>query len=290
MTKKRKFKDLIEHNKWLKKVPNTLTICNSLCGFGAIINTLHVYNKTESAPEAVFAFSAWLILFAMIFDALDGFAARIFNAASMHGIQMDSLADMVTFGVSPAVIVAIMGHRYSAEIPYDYNYVWAAGGIYIGCAALRLATYNVHAILEHKSDGKFYGLPSPGGAAAICSLVLLYSLKPGELTQLLPFLPLYTAFLGFLMVSKVRYAHIGKWVQASKRNKWRFIVIAAVLVSLVWQPVAQFWRKETADIWFPQFLVVAIINIYVLSGPVSALLIKMRLMKDPTAILHPEAE
>ena len=71
---------------------------------------------------------------------------------------------------------------------------------------------------------------------------------------------------------------------------WRFIVIAAVLVSLVWQPVAQFWRKETADIWFPQFLVVAIINIYVLSGPVSALLIKMRLMKDPTAILHPEAE
>jgi len=285
MTKKRKFKELIENNKWLKKVPNTLTIGNSLCGFGAIINTLHVYDGTNSAPEAVFAFSAWLILFAMVFDALDGFAARIFNAASMHGVQMDSLADMVTFGVTPAVMVAIMGHRYSAEIPYHYNFIWVASGIYLGCAALRLATYNVHAILEHKSDGKFYGLPSPGGAAAICSLVLLYSLKPGELKQIIPFLPIYTAFLGFLMVSKVRYAHIGKWIQASKRNKWRMIVIALVLGSLIWQPIAQLWRKETADIWFPQFIVVAIINLYVLSGPVTTLLYKLKLLKDPTAVL-----
>jgi len=285
MTKKRKFRELIENNRWLKKVPNTLTICNSLCGFGAIINTLHVYDGTNSAPEAVFAFSAWLILFAMVFDALDGFAARIFNAASMHGVQMDSLADMVTFGVTPAVMVAIMGHRYSAEIPYHYNLIWVASGIYLGCAALRLATYNVHAILEHKSDGKFYGLPSPGGAAAICSLVLLYSLKPGELKQIIPFLPIYTAFLGFLMVSKVRYAHIGKWIQASKRNKWRIIVIALVLGSLIWQPIAQLWRKETADIWFPQFIVVAIINLYVLSGPVITLLYKLKLLKDPTAVL-----
>ena len=285
MTKKRQFKELIENNRWLKKVPNTLTICNSLCGFGAVINTLHVYDKTGSAPEAVFAFSAWLILAAMIFDALDGFAARIFNAASMHGVQMDSLADMVTFGVAPAVVVAAIGHKYSADIPYHYNYVWIACGIYLGCAALRLATYNVHAILEHKSDGKFYGLPSPGGAAAICSLVLLFSLKPGELKQILPFLPIYTGFLGFLMVSNVRYVHIGKWIQASKRNKWRIIVIVLVLASLIWQPISQFWRKETADIWFPQFIVVAIINLYVLSGPVTAVLIKLKLLKDPTAIL-----
>ena len=106
---KRNFKSILERNRWLKAVPNALTLCNSLCGFGAILYTLLVYDTamaTEMGVEEIFAVSAWLILFAMFFDAFDGLAARVLNATSMHGIQMDSLADMVTFGVAPATLVS----------------------------------------------------------------------------------------------------------------------------------------------------------------------------------------
>ena len=208
---KRNFKKLLEDNKWLKKVPNTLTICNSLCGFMAILYTLQVY-ESPKLPEAVLATSAWIILFAMIFDALDGFAARIFNAASLHGLQMDSLADMVTFGVAPVVVVAVMAHSLREMSPYQYFVVCALCSLYIGCAALRLATYNVHAILEKKNGDKFSGLPSPGAAAGICSLVILYGTKEDEIRQIVSILPFYAATLGLLMVSNVQYGHAAKWM------------------------------------------------------------------------------
>lgn len=112
---KKNVRAFLERNRWLKGVPNSLTICNSLCGFAAIINTLRVYEVMTSSDGSIdsaeiLAMSAFMILFAMVFDAFDGFAARILNAASMHGIQMDSLADMVTFGVAPATLIVVMTH------------------------------------------------------------------------------------------------------------------------------------------------------------------------------------
>ena len=107
---KGKFKQFVERNRWLRFVPNSLTLGNSLCGFAAILYTLRAYEGRD-LDLGIFAVSAWVILCAMIFDALDGFAARIFNAASMHGVQKDSLADMVTFGVAPATLVAIFAHK-----------------------------------------------------------------------------------------------------------------------------------------------------------------------------------
>ena len=172
---KQKFKNLLERNRWIKGIPNALTLCNSLCGFASILLTLQAY-KYSDQPELmadIFAWSAGMILFAMVFDALDGFAARILNAASMHGIQMDSLADMVTFGVAPATLVAVMAHNiHHIDALREYLPICILCAVYLGCAALRLATYNVHAIVEKKSSEKFSGLPSPGGAAAICALVI----------------------------------------------------------------------------------------------------------------------
>src|SRR5690606_20434438 len=110
--------------------------------------------------------SAWLICFAMIFDMLDGWAARILNARSLHGMQMDSLADMVTFGVAPAVIVAVMAHTQELDV-LPYMWVWVLSSIYLGCAALRLALYNVKALNKTDDDGKseeFHGLPTKGAA------------------------------------------------------------------------------------------------------------------------------
>ena len=244
-----------------------MTLCNSLCGFGAILYTLLVYDtatSSEQGIEEILAVSAWMILFAMVFDALDGFAARILNAASMHGLQMDSLADMVTFGVAPATLVAVMAHSMNEFKPNQFIVIWALCAIYLGCAALRLATYNVHAILEKKSSDKFSGLPSPGAAAAICSLVILYSSKQGEIKQIVAILPIYAACLGFLMVSKVPYMHFGKWLFSVRRHKKRLLILLLMLVAIAISPA---WTAA------------ALINGYVIWGPIAAIATKLGLLK-----------
>lgn len=270
MNKKGKFKEFIRTNKWFKGVPTTLTICNSICGFIAVIYSFHVYDvKNPASPESILAISAWIILFAMVFDALDGFAARIFNAASMHGMQMDSLADMVTFGTAPPILVAVMVFKLRELQQYQYIILWVFCAIYLGCAALRLATYNVHAILNKKSGEKFNGLPSPGAAAAVCSLIIYYSMKSGEIKQILQFLPFYAGILGVLMVSNIKYHHIGKWIQSTRRNNKRLFVLIAALIFLVVNP---------------QFCIVFLINAYVLSGPILYIAKKMGLFKEDIQI------
>lgn len=266
---RRNFKKLLENNKWLKRIPTALTICNSLCGFGAILYILHVYSD-ESNPAHVFAISAWIILGAMIFDALDGFAARIFNAASMHGLQMDSLADMVTFGVAPAVVVAVMAHRLRDLKTTDFYFIWCLCAVYLGCAAYRLATYNVYAMLEKKKSDKFSGLPSPGAAAGVCSLVIYYSISSKELKQILNILPVYAAFLGLLMVSNIRYIHIGKWIQSVRKNFRRLIILILVLAAIVKWPANS---------------IVIIINLYILSGPFTEFFIRRQERKEHNRFL-----
>lgn len=223
----------LKRNEWLKAVPNTLTVCNSLCGFAAILNTLQAYKDTKD-PASVFIVSSWMILGAMVFDALDGFTARIFNAASLKGIQMDSLADMVTFGVAPAVLVAVMAHVYSAT-RYGYCLAWIFCAIYLAAAAHRLAQYNVQTMVEKKSAQKFYGLPAPGGAAAICSLVFLFGrYDPGH--YFVKILPFYLGILGLLLVSKIRYQHMGKWLETLKRNRKRQGVLLLFIICFILSP------------------------------------------------------
>ncbi len=260
-----KFREFINRNRWFKYIPNSLTLCNSLCGFGAILYTLNAYLEyKQSGMINVYAISAWIILFAMVFDALDGFAARIFNAASMHGLQMDSLADMVTFGVAPAVIVAIMAHCLREMRQSQYLIVWALCAVYMGCAALRLATYNVHAMLEKKSGDKFSGLPSPGAASGICSAVIFYSTAykgtPENLEKLAWILPVYAAVLGLLMVSNITYPHVGRWLQSVRRNYRSLALLLTILILIV---------------VFRTIAIVVIINVYIFSGPVIAVFKKM---------------
>ena len=237
---KKNIRAFLERNRWLKAVPNSLTLCNSLCGFAAIINTLRVYERMyirEGSTDAaeILAQSALLILSAMIFDALDGFAARILNAASMHGIQMDSLADMVTFGVAPATLIVVMTHSLPNFNEDNFYIVWLLSAIYLGGAALRLATYNVHAIVEKKSSDKFSSLPSPGAAAGICTTVIYYNSLGIEIRYLAIVLPIYCALLGFLMVSRIQYAHFAKWLLSLRRNKKRLLLVIFVLAAACWK-------------------------------------------------------
>ena len=250
----------LQTNRWFKCVPNSLTLCNSLCGFLAILITLRAY-EAESLDESLTAFFAGAVIIccAMVFDSLDGLAARIFNAASMHGVQMDSLADMVTFGVAPATLVAVMTHslRVSSHLGRPEEVlIYLLCSVYVGCAALRLATYNVHAILEKKSSEKFSGLPSPGAAAGIC-VVIAYAWKCDfNITKYVVALPAYAAFLGLLMVSPIPYTHVGKWICSVRRNRKRMLLLAVmVLIAIVFRIPG----------------IAAIVTIYIFTGPVLAL-------------------
>lgn len=268
----------------IRSIPNFLTICNSLCGFAAILITLQAYHLSGSLAEQsiVFAWSAAMILFAMVFDAFDGFAARLLNVASMHGIQMDSLSDMVTFGVAPATLVAIMAHNMRELSSWrQFVPICILCAIYLGSAALRLATYNVHAIVEKKSSEKFSGLPSPGAAAAICSLVIYCAYNHGELKMVIRYLPIYAAFLGILMVSNVPYMHFAKWLISTKRNRGRMGFLVAIL--LIWCVSAVFMHN-------PFIVPVFLINAYVIWGPLSFLAVKLGIIKSAYGVIPESTE
>ena len=260
--------------RWLRFIPNSLTLCNSLCGYAAILVTLQAYKNVDDqqAMATIFAWSAGLILFAMVFDMFDGFTARLLHTSSIHGIQMDSLADMTTFGVAPATLVAVMAHNMRhIEKSGEFVPICVLCGIYLGCAALRLATYNVHAMYEKKSSDVFTGLPSPGAAAALCTIILFAATEKGSntLREYFRYLPTYAMALGFLMVSQVPYPHFGKFLASAPHHKKRALFVVFLL--LVWL-VSSFLVNPFL---FP-FLMV---NIYVFWGLIAYFALKMGFVK-----------
>jgi len=246
-------------------IPNALTLCNSLCGFAAILYMLRAYEYRDNTFD-IFAVSAMMIFSAMVFDALDGFVARLLHASSMEGIQMDSLSDMVTFGVAPATLVAIMTHslrdwdlKRAQEI-----LVYVLCAIYLGCAALRLAIYNVQAIDPSRriaSSGHFSGLPSPGAAAAICVVVLFARECRFDLYRLAFVLPIYAGVLGLLMVSHIQYLHAGKWLISMFHSPKKMMFFAVLLA------IAIIGRAAGLAL---------IVTGYILSGPLQAIFKKLR--------------
>ena len=258
----------------LRFIPNSLTLCNSLCGYAAILVTLQAYKNVgdQQTMATIFAWSAGLILFAMVFDMFDGFTARLLHTSSLHGIQMDSLADMTTFGVAPATLVAVMAHNMRhIERAGEFVPICILCGIYLGCAALRLATYNVHAMFEKKSSDIFTGLPSPGAAAALCTIILFAATEKGSntLREYFRYLPTYAMALGVLMVSQVPYPHFGKFLASAPHTKKRALFVVFLL--LVWL-VSSFLVNPFL---FP-FLIV---NIYVFWGLIAYFALKMGFVK-----------
>ena len=274
--------------RWLRFIPNSLTLGNSLCGYAAILITLQAYKHVDDqqAMATIFAWSAGMIFFAMVFDMFDGFTARLLHTSSLHGIQMDSLADMTTFGVAPATLVAVMAHNMRhIERTGEFIPICILCGIYLGCAALRLATYNVHAMYEKKSSDVFTGLPSPGAAAALCSIILFAATEKGSntLREYFRYLPTYAMILGFLMVSQVPYPHFGKFLASAPHNKKRALFVVFLL--LVWL-VSSFLVNPFL---FP-FLMV---NIYVFWGLIAYFALKMGFVKHTHPLipgLPPENE
>lgn len=219
-------------------LPTALTLGNAVCGFGAI--TL-ISGWTGHETSASLFTAACLIYLAMVFDALDGTTARLTKQTSEFGAQLDSLCDAISFGAAPALLML----RFSEPFGYHPRVMWIAAALYVICAVLRLARYNV----EPSDDTKprhFTGLPSPAAAAAVASFPMMvfgpelvasgeriqkpeeYALLDGMAKQLLP---LITFLVACLMVSRFRYMR--HFLVRNRRNARSFIQLILMIAMIV---------------------------------------------------------
>jgi CDP-diacylglycerol---serine O-phosphatidyltransferase len=179
-------------------LPNLITLSSVFCGFYAIILS------GQGASEQDFYGAALLIVYAMFFDTLDGRVARLTKTQSALGVQLDSLADVISFGVAPAALV----YRWSLESLGGLGL--AACFAFVACGVLRLARFNVLTMGESgapKKPGKYIiGLPIPGAAGIVVSLVVAnHSSVSARIPQLSLFVLAVVVVLSLCMVSTIRF-------------------------------------------------------------------------------------
>jgi CDP-diacylglycerol---serine O-phosphatidyltransferase len=217
-------------------LPNFFTSMNIFCGFYAIL----------ASVDARFADAAIAILIGGIFDLLDGKIARATNTTSRFGIEYDSLADLVTFGLAPSLMMILWVLKPMGRLG------WVAGFLFMICGALRLARFNTTADTPESSNS-FEGLPIPAAAAMSAVSILLFTrLNIDPAPYKIVFLVMLY-FLSFCMVSSIKY-HSFKKVSLFKRMKFNWLVgLVLVLATVVYEP------------WIVSF---AVLSVYVVSGPV----------------------
>jgi len=177
--------------------PTLATVGNLVCGFSALAAVAG--GNLERA--------AWLIIIAMLFDAADGRLARITRTATEFGGQLDSLADVVSFGCAPA----FMTHYYTMKCLPEFSekLAWTASGLFVICAAMRLARFNVENTSDQTSHRAFKGLPSPGAAGLLAAaVILLQDYRESLHPAVVGLLPLIEVAAAVLMVTRIRYPHI----------------------------------------------------------------------------------
>jgi CDP-diacylglycerol--serine O-phosphatidyltransferase len=280
--------------------PTMLTLGNLLCGFAAIYFCMRgLYSadldpalketlnnsKLEDLLPTFISVGGFLIFLGMFFDMMDGRVARMTSGTSNFGGQLDSLADMVTFGLAPALLmiglVTLEAHSLGvgpptgrestvaaaeaassddstvdtlSEMLVSSRGAWMAGAIFAACCALRLARYNVEHSEGDLKHTSFHGLPSPGAAAAVAGLVILNEHVPEvKGWWLVNVLPAVTIASGLLMVSRVRYAHVGNRYLRG-RKPLSFVVALVICAGLL--------------IRWPAPTIAALTSLYALSGPV----------------------
>ncbi len=234
-------------------LPTLCTLGNTFCGFLAIAKVGDALLHPDQF-QANLLFAAWMILLAMVFDALDGKIARLANVSSDFGAQLDSLTDLITFGVAPAFLVKVAFERTMADqaVPYQQKFVLLLSVLYVICAALRLARFTLETDPEPEAHEKFFGLPSPGAAGVVAATTFLllepgsplYEVTPGTRVWLMKAWLASLPFLGLLMVSRVEYVHvISRWA----RGRRPFVHLVAILTLLM---LAAAWHETVFFLCF----------------------------------------
>lgn len=219
-------------------LPNLFTTGSLFAGFYGMVATM------RGTPDDFKTAAIW-ILISSVFDGLDGKVARATGTTSKFGVEYDSLADLVAFGVAPGLLM------YSWALKPFGRLGWLAAFLFVVCGALRLARFNVQvSTVESK---RFIGLPIPAAASMVSSTVLLFHHFgwPSSYKKLAILLLIY--FLAFLMVSNVKYYSF-KDPEMIKRQPFGFLVLAVLLLIII--------AAEPAMMMFVLFIC------YVLSGPI----------------------
>ena len=241
-------------------LPNLMTAGNLFCGFAAVIKCIQARLLTDAGEYAsshtalssttLYTHAVWLILAAVIFDSLDGRLARMGGRTSLFGAEFDSLADVVSFGVTPALMVFFLILAPRGDYQWFRELGWVIAFIYLLCGAVRLARFNVitNPLLhrnETESHKDFVGLPIPAAAGTVASLVLLLlnmAANAKELRTLTLALPLILILVSFLMVSTVRYPSFKQvnWEFKTRFRTFIFVFVGIVLIVRL-QEVALFF-------------------------------------------------
>lgn len=215
-------------------LPHIFTTLNMFCGFYAIIKVIN----------GDFFKASWSILFAIVFDIFDGRIARVLKTSSNFGLQYDSLSDLVSFGLAPALLI----YQYSLK---EFSKVgWLASFLYVTCVALRLARFNVKVSsnIEH-----FEGLPSPAGAAILASVILFF-LKTDITSNYYESwgLLILTYFIAYLLISPIQYPSF-KEIKIKKHQAFYFLVFFVIGLTVIASN--------------PPFYLVILFSLYLLLGP-----------------------
>jgi CDP-diacylglycerol--serine O-phosphatidyltransferase len=239
--------------KYITVLPSLVTLINGICGFAAIVfasrmgqagaDGLNVYRH----QFPFFSMSCYMIFLAMLADMLDGHLARMSQNTSSFGGQLDSLCDVISFGVAPAfLMLRVVENSFTFSPAIDvfiYRFLWLTAAIYISCAAIRLARFNVENEEDEASHMSFSGLPTPAAAGVITSLIILNQDIVKQLDGTYTFfsymghnviiasLPFVAIGISILMVSRVRYPHIlNQYLRGRKPFAHLIRVIAFIVI------------------------------------------------------------
>jgi CDP-diacylglycerol--serine O-phosphatidyltransferase len=199
-------------------LPSMFTVANLFCGYGCVVY----------ATQRDFDTAAVLIGIAMILDTLDGFVARLTKSTSAFGVQLDSLADVVSFGLAPAILAFTWGLWPLKRLG------WAAGFIYVTAAAMRLARFNIQTTTA--TDKRYFvGMPSPAAAGVIASTVYLFPSGPADQQMALAALAMVVV-PALLMVSTIRFRSVKAIDVGWQRSYFALFLIAVGLALIASQP------------------------------------------------------
>jgi len=234
-------------------LPSLVTILNGVCGFAAI-GLASKGAKLGIAQFSYFAMAGYMILLAMIADMLDGRLARMSKSTSSFGGQLDSLCDVISFGVAPAfLMLKVLEYKLDALAQLSptladflQRFFWLTAAAYISCAAIRLARFNVENEEDESAHMSFMGLPTPAAAGVLVSLVIFHQETLPDLSAahfqayvicentVIYSLPLLSLGLAVLMISRIRYPHILNQYIRGKKPFAHFIRVLLLLGLIIW--------------------------------------------------------
>lgn len=228
-------------------VPTSLTVLNIFFGFTTILLSLRataaITDGDIGEATRLFQRACWSLAIAAVFDTFDGFVARLMKATSEFGKEYDSLADVVTFGAAPAVLVYAWALNVWGRLGAGIAFLFLVGG------SLRLARFNINTA---KTDHRYFvGLPIPAGALTLASIIN-YAPAPVRTSEFAAVMLLVTAGLAFSMVSTVKYRS-QKYASLQKERSFMYILLLAVILVVMYR-------------WPAEFFFITAVS-YVMSGP-----------------------